>query len=91
VLIVHGVLELQIPSAHSLKGRRRIVTSIMDRLKGRNISLLDLSSSYPREALIAFVFLALNHPGAQQKLGTIQRVVERSFPEIDFDLSYEIL
>ena len=91
MLIVHALLELSLPYVQSLKGRRKIVASIKDRLKNKNISLLDVSTEYPKEAQIALCFLSPNEAEAQKKLQTIEKVMERYFSDIEYHLSYELL
>ncbi len=91
VLIVNALIELNLPYVDSLKGRRKIVTSIKDRLKNRNISIMDISGEYPKEALLALCFLSSNEPQAQKKLQSIEAIMQRHYPEISYSLSYELL
>ncbi|MRI83272.1 MAG: DUF503 domain-containing protein [Nitratiruptor sp.] len=91
MLLVNALLELDLPLSHSLKGRRKILNALKERLQKRNLSILDLSSDYPKEATLAICFLALSEPEALKKLQGIEREVERLFPELDYSLSYELL
>ncbi len=91
MLIVNALLELSLPYVQSLKGRRKIVASIKDRLKNKNISVLDVSDEYPKEATLALCFLALNKSEAHKKLQSIEKVLERFFSDIEYHLSYELL
>jgi uncharacterized protein YlxP (DUF503 family) len=91
VLIVNALLELSLPYVQSLKGRRKIVASIKERLKNKNISLLDASGEYPKEAQIALCFLSPNEAEAQKKLQSIEKILERYFSDIEYRLSYEII
>ena len=91
MLIANALLELTLPHVTSLKGRRKIVASIKERLRHKNLSLLDISGEYPKEATIAICFLAPNEPEALKKLQSIERSIERHWPEIPYSLTYELL
>jgi len=85
----HAILRLELPEAHSLKGRRRIVNSLKERLKAFNISVLDVSGSYVREAEIALAWLAHNPRQSAQIRQSVERVLERHFSEYPWDLEIE--
>ncbi len=89
--IVYFLLTLDLPYVQSLKGRRKIVSSIKERLKNRNISILDASGEYPKEAQIAGVFLATSKTDIQKKLQSIEKILERYFSDIHYTLSYDII
>ena len=91
MLIVHALLTLDLPHVTSLKGRRKIVNSIKERLRHKNLSVIDISGEYPKEAAIAICFLALSEPDARKKLQSIEETILRYHPDLSFDLSYEIL
>ena len=89
--IVSAYIDLSLPYVHSLKGRRKILHSLKERLKHRNLSVLDISSEYPKEATLAICFLAPTKEDAHKKLQHIESLIHSTFPEIPFDLSYEII
>jgi len=91
MFIVSAYIDLSLPYVHSLKGRRKILHSIKDRLKHRNLSVLDISGEYPKEATLAICFLAPTKEDALKKIQHIESLVQSSFPEITFDMSYELL
>ncbi len=74
----------------SLKGRRALLNSLKERLKKFNLSQLDISGEYPKEASIAIILLAQNETIAQQQIENIESILERHFPEVEFSISYEI-
>jgi len=89
MVLVYGVIYLNMPQIKTIKGKRAVVNSLKDKLKNRNISLLDISSSYNKEAEIAFCFLASNQKAKQQFLFKLERLLERDFGEFEFDIEYE--
>ncbi len=91
MFIVNLQLNLFLPYVESLKGRRKIVHSLKERLARHNLSILDLSSEYVKEADIAIAFLALNQKAISQKLNTIEDIIQRHFSEIEYTFDYEIL
>ena len=91
MLLVHGVIHLDLPEVHSLKGRRAVLNSLKDRLKRRNLSLLDLSGEYVCEADLAFACLVHDAREAARCRESIERLLERHFPELEWMLEYEEL
>ncbi|WP_187648332.1 DUF503 family protein [Nitrosophilus labii] len=89
--IVNLLITLDLPYVESLKGRRKILNSIKERLSKLNISTLDISSEYPKEAEIAIVFLALSEEDIQKRLQNIEKILDRYFSDIEYSISYEIL
>jgi len=89
MIICHCTLHLELPDAHSLKGRRSITNSVKERLKAFNVSVMDLSGEYPKEADIAFVFLSPDARSAAQYREKIEQTLERNFSEFSYDLEYE--
>ncbi len=85
------IADFELPFVFSLKERRKIVNSVKDRLKKFNISVLDISGEYPKEASIAIVFAAHN----EKLAGEIQREIEeflyKTFPEIEFYFDVEVI
>jgi len=91
MVIVNLIADFELPFAFSLKDRRKVVNSIKDKLKKFNVSVLDISGEYPKEASIAICFLAHN----EKQAGEIQRKIEdflyKNFPEIEFFIDSEII
>ena len=91
MLIVHALLTLDLPYIHSLKGRRKILGSIKERLKNQNMAVADLSGEYPKEARIALCFFAKGQEDANNKIQKLEEQLQHHFPELEFDIQYEIL
>jgi uncharacterized protein YlxP (DUF503 family) len=89
MIISNCILHIDLPYAHSLKGRRRVVNSMKEKLKAFNLSVLDVSGEYAKEADIAFVFLSQNALDAAQYRKKIEKMLERSFSEYHVELEYE--
>ncbi len=89
MIISNCILHIDLPYVHSLKGRRSVVTSMKEKLKVFNLSILDVSGEYVKEADIAFVFLSQSTLGAAQYRDKIGKMLERNFSEYHFDLEYE--
>ncbi len=91
MILVHGAMHLDLPTVDSLKGRRRVLNGIKERLRRMNLSVLDLSGDYVREADVAFAYLAHDLRQAAQIRESIRRMMDRHFPEYEYDLEYEEL
>ena len=91
MVIASLIIDFDLPFVESLKGRRKYLNSMKDKLKKFNISILDISSNYPKEASLAIVFLATNKAEATKIENKLISVLERNYPEIDFIVSKEIL
>ena len=91
MVIVNLIADFELPFVFSLKERRKILNSIKSKLKKFNVSVLDISGEYPKEASVAIVFVAHN----EQQAGEIKREIEdflyRNFPEIEFMFDEEII
>jgi uncharacterized protein YlxP (DUF503 family) len=75
----------------SLKGRRSILNSVKERLKSYNVSVLDISGAYPKEAELAIAFLSPDSASAAQYREKIEAMIESRFPEYPYILEVEIL
>jgi len=62
-----------------------------EKLKTFNISVLDISGEYAKEAEIAFVYLSPNMLRSVQYREKIEKMLEKNFSEYSFDLEYEEL
>ncbi|MEJ2469221.1 MAG: DUF503 domain-containing protein [Campylobacterales bacterium] len=89
MIICHCDLHFELPHAHSLKGRRSVTNSVKEKLKSFNVSVMDVSGEYPKEADIALVFLTPDSRSAAQYRDKIERMLERNFSEFHYELSYE--
>jgi len=89
MIICNCILHIDLPYVRSLKGRRSVTSSIKEKLKAFNLSVLDVSGEYAKEADIAFVFLSPTALNAAQYREKIEKILENNFSEYDFDLEYE--
>lgn len=90
MIILNGYIDIQLPFASGLKGRRAVLHAIKEKLRKFNLSQLDVSGEYPKEASIAVIFLCANEQQAVQQLQKIESVLESSFPEVEFEINYEM-
>jgi len=91
MILAQAILHLELPEVHSLKGRRSVVNSLKDRLKAFNLSVLDISGSYVKEADIALAWLAHDARQSAQIRQSVERILERHFGEYLWDLEVEEL
>jgi len=89
MIICHCDIHLELPDIHSLKGRRSVVNSLKERLKAFNVSVMDVSGDYPKEADIAFVFLTPDARSAAQYREKIEQMLERHFSAFHYEVEYE--
>lgn len=91
MVIVNMIVDFELPFVFSLKERRKVLNSLKDKLKKFNISILDISSEYPKEASVAIVFAAHNEEQAIQVREKIESFLYKNFPEIEFFFDVEII
>ena len=91
MIICSCMLHLDLLDAHSLKGRRSIVNKLKEKLKTFNVSVMDVSGEYPKEADIAFVFLSPDPLEAARYREKIENSLMRLFPEYIMELDFEEL
>ncbi len=84
-------ISFELPFVEGLKGRRKILNSLKERLKNKNCSVVDLSSEYPKEAKLGVVFATLSEDGAKQKIYAIEELIASLYPELFFEIESEIL
>ncbi len=89
MILCNCILHIELPHIHSLKGRRAVTNSLKEKLKSFNISILDISGEYAKEADIAFVFLSPDSRSAAQYRERIESMLDRNFSEYYFTLDYE--
>jgi len=91
VVIVNLIADFELPFVFSLKERRKILNSIKDKLKKFNVSILDISGEYPKEASVAIVYAAHNEKQAGEIRKKIENFLFKNFPEIEFYFDIEII
>jgi len=91
MILCNCLLHLELPHVSSLKGRRAVVNSLKEKLKAFNVSILDVSGEYAKEAGIAFVFLAPDAMKSAQYRDKIEKMLDRHFGEYAFELEFEEL
>ncbi len=91
MVIVNLIADFELPFVFSLKERRKILNSIKSKLKKFNVSVLDISGEYPKEASVAIVFVAHNEKQAGEIKREIEDFLYRNFPEIEFMFDEEII
>ncbi len=91
MVIVNLLIEFSLPFVNGLKGRRAVLNSIKEKLKKFNLSVLDISGEYPKEAALAVVFAAFDEKYAHKIIQKIEETLFRNFPEYSFEISYEML
>jgi uncharacterized protein YlxP (DUF503 family) len=89
MLICSCILSFALPEVSSLKGRRSFTNRCKEKLKALNVSVMDISSEYPKEAEFAVVFVTPDRLSAAQYRETILSLLERQFPEYPFEMSCE--
>jgi uncharacterized protein YlxP (DUF503 family) len=91
MVIVNLIVDFELPFVFSLKERRKILNSIKEKLKKFNLSILDLSNEYPKEATLAIVYAAHNEKQAAEIRRNVEEFLFRNFPEIEFIFDVEII
>ncbi len=89
MIICNCIIHLELPEVVSLKGRRAITNSLKAKLKKFNVSVLDVSGEYAKEADIAFVYLTPNAMTSAQYRDKIENMIQRNFSEFLFEIDYE--
>ncbi|NPA30273.1 MAG: DUF503 domain-containing protein [Epsilonproteobacteria bacterium] len=89
--LIYADLTIDLPHVTSKKGRRALLNGIKEHLKRMNCSVLDMSGEYPKEARLALAFLSPNSGEATAKIEALEQIIQSRWPELETDLSYEIL
>ena len=89
MIICNCTIHLDLPHVQSLKGRRSVTNALKEKLKSFNVSVLDISGEYPKEADIACAFLSPNARTAAQYRQKIEKMLERNFSEYPYEMDYE--
>lgn len=91
MIICNCVIHLDLYNVTSLKGRRSVTNKFKEKLKTFNVSVMDISSEYAKEADIAFVFLSPSALESARYREKIESALVTLFPEYTIDLDYEEL
>ena len=91
MILAYIQIRIDLPYVHSLKGRRRVLNSIKERLKKGNLSIMDISGEYAKEADIAIALLTHNNRDLHKKIEFIESILDRFIGEIEYSLEYEIV
>lgn len=83
------ILRLELDEVSSLKGRRSVINSLREKLKTLNVSILDISDAYPKEATLALAFLSPDAKHSAQYREQIESLIESRFPQYPIDIDYE--
>lgn len=91
MVVLTVTVHFDFPEVFGLKGRRKILKSIQDRLKNRNYSTIDLSGEYPKEGVLGLASVCLSQQLAHQKLISLQEFLDHQAHEYDYQIDSEIL
>ena len=91
MIICNCTLHLDLYDVSSLKGRRSVLNKFKEKLKTFNVSVMDISGEYAREADIAFVFLSPSPLESARYREKIENALMRLFPEYAIEIEYEDL
>ncbi len=91
MIICNCTLHLDLYDVSSLKGRRSVLNKFKEKLKTFNVSVMDMSGEYAREADIAFVFLSPSLLESARYREKIENALMRLFPEYAIEIEYEEL
>ena len=89
MIIKSCIIHLNLPYVSGKKGRRAIINSIKERLKKLNISILDISSEYVKEADIAICYLSPNQKESAKYLEKIELILDRDAYEYEWEIDCE--
>ena len=91
MILAYIQIDITLPYVSSLKGRRKIIHSIKERLRKLNCSILDISREYAKEAALAIALLAHDKKEFFKKLQIIEDILEDFIGEIEYSIDYEII
>jgi uncharacterized protein YlxP (DUF503 family) len=91
MIITNCILHLDLYDVASLKGRRSVLNKLKEKLKTFNVSVMDISGEYAKEADIAFVFLSPTPLESARYREQIETALTRLFPEYTIELDHEEL
>ena len=91
MVIGNVFIRIELPYVESLKQRRAILNGIKDMLKKLNVSVLDMSSEYAKEAELAVVYVTANEKLCKQLFQMIENKIEQRFPELECEMELETL
>ena len=91
MVITSIVVDFEMLDATSLKDRRKVINSIRDKLKKFNISFLDISREYPKEASFAICYITHNEAMAKEIKQKIDSFLYKNFPQYQFNFDEEYI
>ena len=91
MILAYIQIDITLPYAVSLKGRRKVIHSVKERLKKLNCSILDISREYVKEAALAVALLAHDKKEFFKKLQIIEEILGSFIGEIEYSIDYEII
>ena len=91
MIICNCVVHLDLYDVNSLKGRRSVVNKFKEKLKTFNVSVMDISGEYAKEADIAFVFVSPTPLESARYREKIENTLITLFPEYTIEIDYEEL
>ena len=91
MIICNCVIHLDLYDVSSLKGRRSVVNKFKEKVKTFNVSVMDISGEYAKEADIAFVFLSPTPLESARYRDKIENALITLFPEYVIEIDYEEL
>lgn len=69
-------LELELPYASSLKDKRQVLRSLKDRLRHKNVSVVEAGHQDAwQRSTVEFAIAAVSRSAAEEKLGEIHRTL----------------
>lgn len=83
------IITIDLPLISSIKERRKYINSIKDLFKNRNISVLDISGEYSKEARIACSFLSFSLQESKNKLTHLEDLLYSKFPELEYSIEIQ--
>ncbi|HZK44221.1 MAG TPA: DUF503 domain-containing protein [Syntrophomonadaceae bacterium] len=94
MFILYGSIEIHLPYSNSLKTKRKITSSILDRLKKRmniSISEVDYHDLWQRSVL-GFAAVSSNYNDLEKFINYIDDTLFNYFSDIEvIDLKYDII
>ena len=91
MILAYIQITIDLPYTQSLKGRRKVINSIKEKLKKGNMSILDISGEYPKEASLAIALLSPTKEDFHKRLDFIESILDKFAGEIEYNIEYEII
>lgn len=91
MVVLAGVIYLDCPQTYGLKGRRKILSSLKEKLRHMNLSVKDVSGEYPKEGAIAIAGVNLSANESRDMIEKIEKLLDVSIPDCRYELEYDLL